>query len=226
MNSVTYNADCLEMMKALPDNSVDCVITDPPYFLPAKHYATRKEFQRNFGDLGILESWFHQIWKEMQRILRDTGSFYIFCDGQIYPLFYYYAYFFTKNARPLIWDKQTAFTGYGWRHQHEIILWGEMPKAAPIPTGDGDVLKCRAVPVNERCHPAEKPIELLQRLIRKSTTEGQTVLDFTMGSGSTGVACELENRNFIGIEKDADYFAIAQKRIADVKKKEPLFAAA
>lgn len=221
-----YHGDCLEVMREIPDASVDCVITDPPYFLPAKHYATRKEFRRNFGDLGVLESWFNQIWQEMSRVLKQTGSFYIFCDGQSYPLFYYYAYFFTKTARPLIWDKQSAFTGYGWRHQHEMILWGEMPQAPLIPTGDGDILKCRAVKVNDREHPAEKPIELLRKLMRKSTQEGEMVLDFTMGSGSTGVACVLEKRNFIGIEKDAEYFKIAEKRINEVQQAEPLFVAA
>lgn len=82
---------------------------------------------------------------------------------------------------------------------------------------------CVAAADNKRVHPTQKPVELLRYLIRTYTNEGETVLDFTMGSGSTGVACELENRNFIGIEKDADYFKIAQKRIADVKAKEPLF---
>lgn len=72
-------------------------------------------------------------------------------------------------------------------------------------------------------HPTQKPVELLRYLIRTYTNEGETVLDFTMGSGSTGVACELENRNFIGIEKDAGYFKIAEKRIAEVRTKEPLF---
>jgi site-specific DNA-methyltransferase (adenine-specific) len=75
-------------------------------------------------------------------------------------------------------------------------------------------------------HPTQKPVELLRYLIRTYTQEGETVLDFTMGSGSTGVACELENRNFIGIEKDETYFNTAKERIEGVDKREPLFIAA
>jgi DNA modification methylase len=69
---------------------------------------------------------------------------------------------------------------------------------------------------SKNVHPTQKPVELLRYLIRTYTQEGETVLDFTMGSGSTGVAALLENRNFIGIEKDDGYFKIAQKRISDV----------
>ena len=64
-------------------------------------------------------------------------------------------------------------------------------------------------------HPTQKPVELLEYLIKTYTTENETVLDFTMGSGSTGVACVNTNRNFIGIELDDTYFEIAKKRIED-----------
>ena len=72
---------------------------------------------------------------------------------------------------------------------------------------------------NAGFHPTQKPVALLEYLIRTYTNEGETVLDFTMGSGSTGVACVNTNRNFIGIELDADYFKIAEKRIADAQNK-------
>lgn len=75
-------------------------------------------------------------------------------------------------------------------------------------------------------HPTQKPVDLISYLVRTYTKEGETILDFTMGSGTTGVACQLENRNFIGIEKDAGYFEIAKKRIEGVKQQEPLFAQA
>ena len=89
--------DCLEVMKEMPDKCVDLIVTDPPYFLPAQHYQTRKTFQRNFGDLGILEGFFKLIFEQFSRILKNDGSFYIFCDGQSYPLFYYYGYFSLKQ---------------------------------------------------------------------------------------------------------------------------------
>ena len=78
-----------------------------------------------------------------------------------------------------------------------------------------NVLNFKSVPVarNKRLHTTQKPVELLEYLIKTYTLEGETVLDFTMGSGSTGVACKNLNRNFIGIEKDEKYFNIAKKRI-------------
>lgn len=75
-------------------------------------------------------------------------------------------------------------------------------------------------------HPTQKPVALLEYLIRTYTHEGETVLDNTMGSGSTGVACINTGRKFIGIERDANYFAIAQRRIAEAANAGPLFAAA
>lgn len=66
---------------------------------------------------------------------------------------------------------------------------------------------------DEKFHPTQKPIELLEYLIKTYTNEGELVLDFTMGSGSTGVACNNTNRDFIGIELNTDYYNIANKRI-------------
>lgn len=70
-------------------------------------------------------------------------------------------------------------------------------------------------PIFKKGHPTEKPVPLLEYLIRTYTGEGETVLDNCMGSGSTGVACGNTGRNFIGIELDAEYFAIANERIRD-----------
>lgn len=208
--------DCLDLMRDLPDASVDAIVTDPPYFLPAKHYATRKSFRRNFSDLMFVEFFFRQWFEQCERILRDTGHLYVFCDGQSYPLFFYHAFFFTKSARPLIWDKQTAINGYAWRHQHELILYGEMPKAKPIATGDGDVLRYRAVPVNDRVHPAQKPDALLDALVAKC---GSVILDPFMGSNSTGRAAARAGKQYIGFELDPTYFEMAQRATANAPVK-------
>ena len=69
-----------------------------------------------------------------------------------------------------------------------------------------------------RVHPTQKPVALMEYLIKTYTNEGETVLDFTMGSGTTGVACINTNRNFIGIELDPTYFDIACKRIEDAQR--------
>ena len=205
--------DCLEVMKGIPDKSVDLVLTDPPYFLPASHYQTRKQFSRNFSDLGILEHFIKDTFLQFNRITKESGTIYIFCDGQSYPLFYYHLYPFCKSVRPLIWDKKTSINGYSWRHQHELIIFAEMPKSKPIPTGDGDILRYSAVKVDSREHPAEKPIDLNKTLIEKSSQENDIILDPFLGSGTTAVAALNLNRKFIGIEIDPIYCQIALKRI-------------
>jgi len=204
--------DCLVEMKKIPDKSIDLVLTDPPYFLPTKHYETRRLFSRNFSDLAIVEGFFKMIWVEVDRILKEDGLLYIFCDGQSYPLFYYYIYFITKTVRPLIWDKKVSFNGYYWRHQHELIIFGVRNEKHKIPTGKGDILRFNAVKVDTREHPAEKPVELIKELLCISK-QSDTILDPFMGSGTTGVACKELNRNFIGIEISPEYYKIAQRRI-------------
>jgi len=205
--------DCLEIMKNIPDKSIDLVLTDPPYFLPAKHYETRKTFSRSFSDLVLVESFFSLVFNEIDRILKPDGMFYIFCDGQSYPLFYYYGYFITKTTRPLIWDKKVSFNGYYWRHQHELILFGVRPEKHKIPTGKGDIIRFSAVPIEERKHPAEKPIELIKELLSISK-ENDLILDPFLGSGTTAVACKELGRRFIGIEISEKYCEIARKRLS------------
>ena len=205
--------DCLEVMKDIPDKSIDMILTDPPYFLPATHYQTRKVFSRNFSDLGILEHFIKDFFSEVKRVIKDDGVIYVFCDGQSYPLFYYHLYHFCRSVRPLIWDKKISINGYSWRHQHEIIIFAQMPKERPVPTGDGDILRYSAVKIDERKHPAEKPIELLEQFIKKSSKENDTILDPFAGSGTTGVACKMLGRNYILIEKEPGYVKICEDRI-------------
>jgi site-specific DNA-methyltransferase (adenine-specific) len=215
-----YLGDCLEIMREIPDESIDLVLTDPPYFLPAKHYETRRLFKRNFGDLAILENFFRVVWEQFDRVLKEDGLLYIFCDGQSYPLFYYYSYFITRTVRPLIWDKKVSFNGYYWRHQHEIILFGVRAEKKKIPTGKGDILRFDAVKVDKRQHPAEKPLDLIKELL-SLTTKNDLVLDPFMGSGTTLVACKELGRQGIGIEINKEYCDIAVRRIKSTIR--PLF---
>lgn len=209
--------DCLEILLDVPNNSFDLIIIDPPYFLPATHYQTRTRFRRSFADLGILEHFFKEVFEQIKRTLKSTGFFYVFCDGQSYPLFYYYSYFFTKSVRPIIWDKTVSISGYSWRHQHEIIIFGVMPKSPAIKTGDGDIINdCRAVPIDRRKHPAEKPEELIEKLILKSSQLGDLVADFFMGSGTTCVVAKKLRRKYFGIDIGSEYYEIAKKRIESV----------
>lgn len=210
--------DALEVLKEIGAGSIDCIITDPPYFLPAKHYQTRKDFKRNFADLGILEGFFKILFSEIDRVLKTNGFLYMFCDGQSYPLFYYHLYPYFRILRPLIWDKKTAFTGYYWRHQHEIILFGVREKSPKIPTGKGDILRHSAVKVDERLHPAEKPVKLLLEIIAETSKEGDFILDPFCGSGTTCIAAKMLGRHYLGIDISPEYCEIANKRFAEIQR--------
>jgi DNA modification methylase len=106
---------------------------------------------------------------------------------------------------------------------HNSIVAGINKKVLPY-TDDGtrypnDILEFRREVLGTTVHPTQKPVALLEYLIKTYTLENEIVLDNTMGSGSTGVACVNTNRNFIGIEKDDKYFEIAVDRIADAREK-------
>lgn len=207
--------DCLDIMRDMPDNSVDLVLTDPPYFLPVQHYVgTRKGgySKRSLADTSVLKGYFAQILKEMDRITKPTGTFYMFCDGQSYPIFYQVMFPYCKHVRPLIWDKVVSYNGYTWRHGHELIAWGERDEAVRVPTGDSDILRCRGVLQANRLHPAEKPIELLKMLISKH--DYKTVIDIFCGSGSTCKATADLELNYIGIDISPEYCQIARDRLA------------
>ncbi|MBW2977818.1 site-specific DNA-methyltransferase [Candidatus Woesearchaeota archaeon] len=221
LNKITQG-DCLELMKELPDNCIDLILIDPPYFIPAVHYDTRKRFKRNFADLGILEGFFKTFFDRVDKVLKKDGLFYMFCNGQSYPIFFCYAYSMFKTVRPLIWDKKTSINGYYWRHQHELILFGVRPEKHKIPTGDGDILRYSAVKVDNRIHPAQKPLNLIKKLLLKTSKEGDIILDSFIGSGTTAVACKQLNRNFIGFDISKEYCKIARKRLEDVDKQKTL----
>lgn len=211
---VIYHGDCLDVMTSL--DPVDTVVTDPPYFLPATHYNVRSGSFRSLSDLSMLEHFFRSFFQQAAQTLKPTGFLYAFCDGQSYPAFYATAFLWFKRLRPLVWDKQVSINGYGWRHQHELILFAEKDEAPKVPTGDGDVIRGRAVPIDSRFHLAEKPVDVLSLLIAKTTPADGVVLDPFVGSGSTLVAARTLGFRAIGIERDERYCEIAAQRLQGV----------
>ncbi len=191
---------------------IDLVLTDPPYSLPARISGTRQLFYRSLTELSILEYFFRDFFSWCNKVVKDSSVYYIFCDGQSYPVFYSLLYGYVKSVRPLIWDKKTSINRYSWRHQHELIIFAEMANAPLVKTGDGDILRFSAVPVMERRHPAEKPVDLLCNLIAKSAKANSIILDPFMGVGSSIVATKKLNRKSIGIEIEEKYCEIAANR--------------
>ena len=205
------NGDCLEKMKSIKSNSVDAIITDPPYTSPTVHAFGRQVVNR-LSDLAIQEFYFSAIKTEWERILKPNAPILVFCDD-IYSAVLMGLFYEWKQKSLVIWDKGRIGMGNPFRKQHELIFYANRDslklnkeKLTHIPT----IIKA---PLKKEFHGAEKPTELIETLLNGLTTKGANVLDPFMGSGTTGVACKNTNRNFIGIELDKNYFKIAQERI-------------
>ena len=214
--------DCLELMKDIPDKSIDMIITDPPYSTPVITGFGRKQV-KNVADLSIQETYMKTLKSEFERILKPEAPVFIFCDDRYYPSIYR-AFYDWKNVQMLIWDKGKIGMGKPFRKRHELLIYANRESIDYYRTENithyPTVLNYSVVSEHERVHPAQKPVKLLQDLIIGFSKDGDTILDCFMGSGSTGVACINTNRNFIGIELDEKYFNIAKERINNVVRKD------
>lgn len=210
---VTLNhGDCVDVMKTIPDNSVDLIVADPPYFLGMTHNGQKGDF----NDLAICKPFFASVADEFKRILSPKGEFYIFTDWRGYA--FYYPIF--SERLPLknliVWDKKSG-AGNFYTYSHEFIMYGvncnknKKGRNVWVETA----FSSGAMKTNgKKVHPTQKPVELIEKIIRNSSDPGDTILDPFMGSGTTGVASErVGNRNFIGIEINEIYFTIAKQRI-------------
>lgn len=232
-----YKGDCLDVMKNIPDKSVDMILCDLPF-------GTTK----NKWDLIIP---LDKLWTEYRRIIKDNGAIVLFAQTPFDKVLG------VSNLKMLryewIWEKTLA-TGHlnakkmpMKSHENILVFYKKLPTYNPQKTtghkpvnsytkhrgagsnygktktgisGGGSTERYpRSVQLfksdkqKSTLHPTQKPVALLQYLIETYTNEGELVLDNCMGSGSTGIACLNTNRKFIGIEKDAKYFDIACNRI-------------
>ncbi|MDD5014629.1 MAG: site-specific DNA-methyltransferase [Atribacterota bacterium] len=216
-----YNDDCLNVLKTMPDKSVDLVLTDPPYNFESKGgglYKKRGNLERienSFGTDFLPEP----LLNECERITKSMHG-YFWCSKAI-----------VRNYLNWAQDRNYGFN---------ILTWH---KSNPIPANNNNFLPdteyCifirgkgttfnQGLPFNNYTkytitsveksddHPTPKPIKLMEKYIRISSKEGDTILDPFMGSGTTGVACVNLNRNFIGIEISEKYCQISEERIMRV----------
>ena len=233
------HGDCLEEMAKLPDNSIDMVLTDPPYGTTACKWDS------------ILP--LDPMWEQLKRIIKLNGAI-VMTAGQPFtsalimsnPKMFKYEWVWEKpqatghlNAKKqpmrshesivVFYQRQCTYNPQKTqghkpmnsgvrRRTHKNHCYNEINKT-PLPFGGNTDRYPRTVQIfsgdkqHEYLHPTQKPIELMEYLIKTYTNEGETVLDFTMGSGTTGVAAKNLGRSFVGIEKDDKYFAIAKERI-------------
>lgn len=207
-----FNGDCLDLIKTLPSKSVDILYTDAPY-IPPEHKKTLTKYDKTLSEMGILEGFYKTYMREIDRILKDDGRILLFCNSDSYSLFYVHLYPYVKKMRCLVWDKIMCSLGYTFRHQHELILYGERKDAKPIKCGTGDIFKFRAVNAKLKTHPAEKPVDLHLHILKNIVDENSVVLDTFMGTGSIGFACKELKCKYIGMELEPSYFNIANESL-------------
>ena len=224
--------DCLELMKDIPDGSIDMILTDPPYGTTACKWDSVIPFE--------------PMWERINKLIKPNGAVVLFGSQP------FTSALVMSNVKMFkyewVWNKSLAGNGIlakkqplkihenvvvfnsniyipemrkgkarwkgGIKDKHGTFSNAEAPKVWSdeyYPTSIIDI--SGAGMRSGRVHPTQKPVALLEYLIKTYTNEGETVLDFTMGSGSTGVAAKNLNRNFIGIELDEKYFEIAKERI-------------
>jgi site-specific DNA-methyltransferase (adenine-specific) len=228
-NCTLINADCLEAMRDIPDGSVDMVLTDPPYGTTSCKWDSVIPFA--------------PMWEQLKRITKPNGAIVLtasqpFTSALIMSNVKMFKYCW-------VWHKRTSanvgaarfqplkthedIVVFGGKYRPQMVTGKERMRGGKAANGKANgslppvyyksdqyypasVLDFKT---ERGLHPTQKPVALMEYLIRTYTNEGETVLDFTMGSGTTGVAAKNLGRAFIGIEMDADYFALASKRIAD-----------
>lgn len=248
--STLYCGDCLEIMKEIPDKSIDMILCDLPYG------TTKCKWDKCIP--------FEPLWNQYNRIIKDNGAILLFSSQP------FTTDLINSNRKmfryEVIWEKTTksGFLNANRMplkaHENVLVFYKKLPtyhaqKSKSNFTGSGrkrkngenrakqygkyyeyvyeetgqrfptDVIKFSSWngalfgnTQNATKHPTQKPVDLLEYLIKTYTNENETVLDNCMGSGSTGVACVNTSRNFIGIELDEDYFNIAKERITDAQK--------
>ncbi len=221
------HGDCFELMKKIPDNSIDLCLTDPPYNISVdNNFKTMKDREGrkgiNFGDWD--KSFNYENLKMITKTLKKNGSVLIFHSFEQYSeikKIMEASGLICKDK--ILWDKSNPMPrnrerryishvemgtwfvkkNAKWVFNRQDAKYQKMVFKFPSESGGGF----------KRFHPTQKNLKLLEELIKIHTNENDVVFDPFMGSGSTGVAAKNLNRKFIGIEKDETYFNIAKKRI-------------
>lgn len=205
-----FHGDCLNVLRTLPDHSVDMVLADIPYGVVNRSSQGLRNLDKGLADL--LDFNLEMVMTECTRVCKS--SFYVFCGTE--QVSFLRGFFVDRHltSRLCIWEKTNPSPMNGQR------LWLSSIECCVFARAKNSVFNehCKSsvwrFPVARgKLHPTMKPLPLIEYLVRASSNEGDTVLDFTMGSGTTGVACVNTERRFIGIEKDPAYFAVAQNRI-------------
>ena len=227
--------DCLERMKEIPDGSVDMVLTDPPYGTTACKWDSIIQLEPMWDHLK-------RVIKPNGAIVMTAGQPFTSILGASNAEWLRYSWVWRKTAATghlnakrmpmknhedvlVFYRKQPTYNPQGLKPLNKVVRRGHNGECFGK-SGTQNLQERTNYPrsvlevssESKTVHPTQKPVALMEYLIKTYTNEGETVLDFTMGSGTTGVACANLGRDFIGIEKDLDYFNIALERIEKAQK--------
>ena len=231
--SMLIHGDCIEAMKSINDSSIDAVVTDPPYLLTSGGFSTdsstlqsnmrKTHGYKNDGDFfngncPPFTDWVGEIFRVVK-----TDFYMMVNDKNVYAATKAALDVGFKLHNIIIWDKCMKIVNRWYMKQVEYILYFWKGKARNINNMGTANLLSIPFPKN-KSHPTEKPVSLMRILIENSTDPGEVVFDPFMGSGTTGEACVITGRDFIGIEISEEYFKIAEKRIYEASLQPRLFA--
>jgi site-specific DNA-methyltransferase (adenine-specific) len=220
--------DCLDYMRSMPDCSVDTILTDPPYAIMGGGASIAGKGIEDVFDTQFYEAWFKELAIEFYRILKPTGAMWWTTDWRgvlaAERAFIKIGKWQQKIrlAGVGIWDRGGLGMGYVLRKTYECFAVAVMPEWKRIKTDIPDVWRFQWTPGDRKNgHSAEKPVYLFKKAIE--LLGGEIFFDPFMGSGSSAVACIEMDKSFIGVEREEDYFAIAQERIRVAQMQPGLF---
>lgn len=211
------NGDCIEIMGNMPSESVDLIVTDPPYLInyQSRRRVVKEKFDKMIND-GEDFNLIADFMKQAERLLKDDSAIYVFCSWHNVDIFKqeFEKYFKLKNL--IVWNKNSHGSGDlkgSYSPKHELILFGHKGRSLNRGKRIADVIDYAKVNSPDLTHPTEKPVGLLEVFINNSSDEGDMVLDPFAGTGSTGQACKNLGRSFTGIEIDAKYYGVMVGRL-------------
>jgi len=240
-----YHGDCLEIMPSIPDKSIDMILCDLPYGTTSCKWDVVipleplwKEYKRIIKDRGCIALFGSEPFSSHLRMSNIKQFKYDWIWNKKIPSGMTYAKFqpmrqheiisiFNSNIYyPQKTQREKSIKSGGQKHLNSNLTNLDLYKIDnfkkeyndKFPITIIDFIKIR----KDSIHPTQKPVDLLEYLIKTYTIEGETILDNCMGSGSTGVACINTNRNFIGIEKDETHFEVAKNRIEAKQNKDTI----
>ena len=215
MNKI-HNVDCIEFMKQIPDNYFDLLLTDPPFGMKFQSSHRLEKHKKILNDDNL--DWLPSFAYEIDRILKDEAHMYLFCSHHFIEVFKYELQKYRKVKNILIWEKNN--TGMGdldgdYAPKYEMILFCSNGERKLNEGRTPNIIK--ATRTHNDLHPTQKPVDLIEFLIKKSMKKNDKVFDPFIGSGTTAAACKSIGLEWCGCELEKDYADIANKRLSAVQ---------